>query len=209
MGVLCSQVLFAQMGYRIGYNACMFGENRNLQIPVYEFNRTHPDIDSKLEVPLMGRGIAMGVDIGTHGGIEILYTGKRARSVVNYQISGIDSVAELRFVVNSWGFGAFFPVAEDHFFGVNFDMGNLKIQKKRCPADSVVVENMFEKEMVLGFTTYFNLHLALSDGFSFNIRPQYQLIWPISYPSFDSNDYYIKLNNAGISVTILIGKGGN
>lgn len=199
------------MGFKIGYNVSRFPPMRNLEIPAYNFNLDHPDAKSKLKVPQLADGWTFAWCIGDYGGMEIMWSNKSVTSSSRYTAGGIDSIAAIKYRYNSWSFGAFFPISEDHRIGMTLDIGNVSIMKKKGPTDSDSLEftNFFSKEMTLGSTIYLSFSFPMTDGLSLSIRPYYQLVWLISKPEYNGNDYYFNFNNIGVSASILIGKGGN
>lgn len=206
--ILLATGLSAQFGYRIGYNTSYFPPMRNLQIPVYEFNRTY---DGKLNVPRFADGLMLGIDYGIQGGFEFLWMNKGVNSRSKYTVAGTDSIAQIKYRYNSFGIGAFFPISEEHRIGANFDFGNISIQKRRGPSSGMDTtwSNMYDNSNTFGLNIYVNFCFILSDGASFHIRPHYQFVWPIGMPEFGGEDYYFKFHNIGVSASFLFGKGGN
>ncbi|PKP21904.1 MAG: hypothetical protein CVU05_05795 [Bacteroidetes bacterium HGW-Bacteroidetes-21] len=210
-------LLEAQSGFRFGYGYGYFSPARNFQNIVFEFNRTHESKQRELQFPNIAGGVTLGWGFGEEFGLEFIWTNRHAISKTDFVENGVNSVAKIKYRLNSFNTGVFFPIGDEHRMGFSMDFAKYGVYKINCASDSLSsakYENMFlGSKMNFGATVFVNFHFPFSDGFSFNLRPQYQLFFlPMELElenGLVTTDYLFKNSNFSIAATFLIGRGGN
>jgi len=216
LGLTCNYG-FPQSGFRIGYNYGFFKPSRNFQNLVFQFNQTHPDRQRDVQFPNIAGGLILGWGFGQEFGMEFTWNNLHATSKTDYVENGVESVAKIKYRLNSFDMGVFFPISDEHRVGFSFDFSKYGIYSINCPADSLddaKYENVFSKsKMNFGTSIFLNFHFPLSDFFALDIRPKYQFFFfPMELDKevgLVDDHYLFRHNNFSVSATFLIGKGGN
>jgi len=205
----------ALVALSVGWNEARFIRPlSNIEIPMYQFNQSNPDMVKKYNMPEFFQGLNLDFRVGAQNvGMIFSWSNKhgiaRAEGIATGSGDTVYKIRNLKTRFDLFGIGFYNSIYKRLKMGLTLDMGFFKIMKKIAEKeqfDNAKWEAYYDKKGTpgCGVTLSISYPIKISKSFQLRFQPYFQYLWVKDFEvgGTDGFKYYYNPTNFGLTTFI-------